>query len=242
MLQIQQKFINFNKTNRSVKPSYIVVHDTADPSATAQNEHDYFNGGDRQASADIFVDDNNIIQIIDTDNCYSWAVGDGRGNFGITNSNSMSVEMCLDASGNPSESTINNTLDTVRYFMSKYEVSIDRVVRHYDASRKCCPCSFSANNWSKWNEFKSRLAGQAPVQNQSIEQNNNVEGDFMAKKYSNGSTSEPVFQTETCTNQIGSLDPWEQCDAIADVDGKIVVLYNSPNGKKVGFVKYRAGL
>ena len=62
------------------------------------------------------------------------------------------------------------------------------------------------------------------------------------KTYKNGSTPETVYQTSKCAVKIGSLDPYEQCQAIADVDGKIVVLYNTANGKKVGFVKYRAGL
>lgn len=75
MLEIQQQIISYNKSARSSVPIYIVVHDTGDAGATAQNEHDYFAGGDRQASADFFVDDNNIIQIIDTDNNYSWHCG-----------------------------------------------------------------------------------------------------------------------------------------------------------------------
>lgn len=242
MLPIQQKFINYNKTGRSVKPQYIIVHDTADPRATAQNEHDYFGGGDRQASADIFVDDNNIIQIIDTDNCYSWAVGDGHGAYGITNGNSMSIEMCLDASGNPTEATINNTLDTVRYFMSKYGLSADRVVRHYDASRKCCPCSFSANNWAKWSEFKSRLTG---TQVQAI--NNNVGDDYMSKVWRNGNSEERVYNDYNLTNQIGIIDPHEEAEAIADLGNRMVVIYNGVDAnkrscKKTGFVVWRGGL
>lgn len=78
----------------------------------------------------------------------------------------------------------------------------------------------------------------------SNSQSNNNNGGFeeMDKVYKNGSTPEPVFMTEQCTQQIGSLDSYELANAIADVDGKIVVLYNTSNGKKVGFVKYRAGL
>jgi glucan-binding YG repeat protein len=157
MLNIQQQIINYNKSSRSSKPIYIVIHDTGDAGATAQNEHDYFSGGDRQASADFFVDDNNIIQIIDTDNCYSWHCGDGYGAYGISNSNSLGIEMCLQSNGQPSQSTINNTLDLVRYLMNKYGIGIDNVVRHYDASRKSCPNSFSPNNWEQWYDFKKQI-------------------------------------------------------------------------------------
>jgi hypothetical protein len=157
MLDIQQQIIRYNKTVRSIQAQYIVIHDTGDAGATAQNEHDYFSGGDRQASADFFVDSNNIIQIIDTDSYYSWHCGDGHGIYGISNANSLGIEMCLESDGNPSDSTVSNTVDLVKYLMSRYGIGIDSVVRHYDASRKCCPNSFSANNWQKWTEFKEKL-------------------------------------------------------------------------------------
>src|SRR5471030_1693523 len=41
--------------------------------------------------------------------------------------------------------------------MNKYNIGIDNVVRHYDASRKSCPGSVMVNNWSKWYDFKDRL-------------------------------------------------------------------------------------
>lgn len=157
MLPIQKQFINYNKSVRTQKPQWIVIHDTSDPNATAQNEHDYFAGGDRQSSADFFVDSNNIIQIIDTDNFYSWAIGDGKGKLGKTNANSCSIEMCLQSNGQPSEATINNTLDLVGVLMVKYNIDINHVIRHYDCSYKCCPRSFSSNGWSKWISFKERL-------------------------------------------------------------------------------------
>lgn len=160
MLNIQQQIIGYNKSIRSSLPIYIVIHDTGDSGATAQNEHDYFSGGDRGASADFFVDSNNIIQIIDTDTYYSWHCGDGGGKYGISNRNSLGIEMCLESNGQPSDITIQNTIDLVKYLMNKYSISIDNVVRHYDASRKSCPNSFSDNNWAKWNEFKNRLTSQ----------------------------------------------------------------------------------
>lgn len=76
MEEIKKKFISYNRTPRSSMVVYIVIHDTGDPGASAQNEHDYFAGGNRNACADFFVDSESIIQIIDTDNFYSWHCGD----------------------------------------------------------------------------------------------------------------------------------------------------------------------
>jgi len=162
MLNIQREIINYNSSARSIQPQWIVIHDTGDAGATAKNEHDYFSGGDRQASADYFVDSNNIIQIIDTDNRYSWAIGDGGGRLGKTNSNSCSIEMCIESNGQPTEATIQNTLDLTKYLMNKYGLDASHVVRHYDCSYKNCPASFNTDgNWNKWSEFKNRLVNSS---------------------------------------------------------------------------------
>lgn len=158
MLPIQKKFVSYNYSRRSSKPKYIAIHDTGNPGASANNHYIYFNGGNRGSSADFFVDSNNIIQIINTDVNYSWAVGDGRGAYGITNANSCSIEMCLEKNGMPSEATVRNTLELTRYLMSYYGISINNVVRHYDCSRKSCPKTFMGNNWAKWHDFKTRLS------------------------------------------------------------------------------------
>ena len=47
--------------------------------------------------------------------------------------------------------------------MQKYNIGVNNVVRHYDASRKNCPSSFSANNWARWIAFKSKLGSTATV-------------------------------------------------------------------------------
>lgn len=159
MLPIQKMFVKYNYSKRSAKPKYICIHDTGNPGASAKNHYNYFNGGNRGASADFFVDSGNIIQIVNTDVNYSWAVGDGKGTYGITNANSCSIEMCLEKDGMPSEATIRNTVELTRHLMSYYGISIEHVKRHYDASHKSCPNSFMANNWAKWHEFKSKVSG-----------------------------------------------------------------------------------
>lgn len=158
MLDIQKQFVNYNRSSRSQAIKYIVIHSTGNTGDTAQNNHDYFAGGNRGASADFFVDDNSIIQIIDSDNYYSWHCGDGHGTYGITNSNSIGIEMCGTNGGNISDTTINNTVELVQYLMEKYSIDIDHVVRHYDASKKYCPYQFQYNDWARWYDFKERVS------------------------------------------------------------------------------------
>ena len=160
MLGITRRISKYNFSSRkgnSIK--YIVLHYTGNKQDSAEGNANYFNGGDRNASAHYFVDNNSIYQVVEESNA-AWSVGDGYGRYGITNYNSINIEMCTSGNYNVSEETENNAIDLVKTLMAKYGVSIDRVVRHYDASRKVCP-NWSDNNWSRWSNFKNKLTNNA---------------------------------------------------------------------------------
>lgn len=157
MPTIQKKQIKYNISNRTSTIKYIAIHDTANPGGTAQNHFDYFNGGNRNASADYFVDKSNIIEISNPDVYYTWEVGDGNGKNGITNQNTVGIEMCLEYDSTIHPNTFNNTVMLTKHLMQRFNIPKSNVVRHFDASGKWCPERFRANNWAKWNEFKSKL-------------------------------------------------------------------------------------
>lgn len=157
MLPIQKKQIAYNTGKRTGAIKYIAIHDTANPGGTAQNHFDYFNGGNRNASADYFTDSGAIIEISNPDKYYCWHVGDGEGRKGITNQNSIGIEICLESNSTIHPNTLNNTINLTKFLMNKYKIPKSNVVRHYDASGKTCPNKLSSNNWAKWNEFKSKL-------------------------------------------------------------------------------------
>lgn len=157
MLPINKKISAYNHFN-SNNIKYIVLHDVGAKS-TAKNNVDYFAGGDRGASAHYFVDDTSIWQSVE-DKHGAWHCGDGYGKYGITNQNSIGIEMCL-PSGAVTAKTEQNTLELVKYLMAKYNVPADRVVRHYDASRKNCPAQFNLDKkWTRWNAFKAKLVAK----------------------------------------------------------------------------------
>lgn len=158
MLTIQRKISAYNNGSRNGNAiKYIVMHYTGNKGDTAKNNVDYFSGGNRSASAHYFVDDNSIWQSVE-DNRASWNCGDGKGAYGITNQNSIGIEMCCNASGEVSATTEANALELVKHLQSKYNIPNSNVVRHYDASRKVCP-NWSANGWARWISFKNKLSG-----------------------------------------------------------------------------------
>lgn len=155
-MKINFKQIIFNITPADRNIEYLVIHDTGNRriGANAEAHFNYFNSENRNASADFFVDDEEILQVNDYNKNFTWHCGDGKGQYGITNRNSIGIEMCVNSDGD-FDKTFENTIFLVKE-IKKVFPNI-KVVRHYDASRKICPASLSHNNWQGWQEFLSRV-------------------------------------------------------------------------------------
>lgn len=153
--------IGYNRSARHEAIRYIVVHDTGNTSAGADAEahYIYFDNGNRNSSADIFVGDRSVWYVNDYTKYCTWHCGDGGGIYGITNQNSVGVELCINAGSNY-EKALQNMAEVVIELMEELGIPIERVVRHYDASRKCCPGSMAANDWKIWKEFQEMLKGE----------------------------------------------------------------------------------
>ena len=160
--------IKHNRSDRNgAAIKYIVVHDTGNFSrgANANAHFEYFNNGSRGSSADFFVDDTQVLCVNNYYKYYTWHCGDGRGKYGVTNSNSVGVEFCVNAGSDRAE-TLKKTVRLVRELMNELSIPTERVVRHYDASRKNCPQSMSKNDWAEWFEFKECLKGDSLTMSQ----------------------------------------------------------------------------
>lgn len=170
-MEIVNKQIAYNRTPRSVAPEYIVIHDTGNRSngADAAAHYSYFNGDNRGSSADIFIDDRSIWVVNDYTKYYTWHCGDGKGQYGISNYNSVGVEICINADGDYSKA-LENTASYVRTLAQELSIPLTHVVRHYDASRKNCPASMSGNNWQRWRDFLVMLGSKEPKKELSLQE------------------------------------------------------------------------
>lgn len=179
-------------------PQYLAIHFTAGSTSTAgaaQNVYNTFVS--RSASADFAVDDRDMVQFNpDIKNYYCWAVGDAKNKYSqggslygkATNKNTISIEICSTCLPKTSttlsvanhsgwsftETALNNAVALAKMIMKKYNIPIDRVVRHYDISGKLCPGIIGWNNEDiynqngsksgersnsdKWLDFKNRLS------------------------------------------------------------------------------------
>ncbi|EFI42486.1 N-acetylmuramoyl-L-alanine amidase family protein [Peptoniphilus sp. oral taxon 386] len=155
---VDKRPIKYNFSSRSMtKIIYIVVHDTGNSNkgANAINHYRYFNGGNRNASAHFFVDENGVVETVEISKA-AWHCGDGHGRYGITNNNSIGIELCVNE-GSDFEKTKANAIKLIRFLMESYGITKNNVVRHFDASRKLCPRSMSADNWKQWWIFKEMI-------------------------------------------------------------------------------------
>jgi len=158
MPDIEKKQIAFNRVVRTSPIRYIVIHDTQNvkKGANADSHFKYFNGGNRNSSADFFVDDTKVLQVNDYTKFCTWQVGDGKGKYGITNQNSIGIEICVNADGDY-DKAFASAVELTKYLMAELNIPAEQVVRHYDASRKNCPASMSADSWLMWEKFKEKI-------------------------------------------------------------------------------------
>lgn len=150
---------------------YLVYHYTANDGDTDMNNAKYYRDNVVGASAHYFVDDDSITQSVQ-DDVAAWAVGGskyascpqtggGKLHGFVTNSNSLSIEMCdmqRDGKIMSSEATQANAIELGKMLMRKYNIPVENVVRHFDVTGKLCPAWLVDND--KWAAFKARLVEQ----------------------------------------------------------------------------------
>ena len=138
------------------KPAYVVIHETDNWSkgADAKAHATAMKNGNLAGTVHYYVDSTSIYQTLDhKDGAY--AVGDGGGRYGITNRNSINIEICV----NP-ESDYYKAVDKAEQLaaslLKQYGWGTERLKRHYDASRKHCPRRIQDEGL--WPEFKRKTA------------------------------------------------------------------------------------
>jgi N-acetylmuramoyl-L-alanine amidase CwlA len=169
---INEKITKVNKTVMTNKKNkYIVVHYVGSVS-TAKNNANYFYSVNRGASANYFVDDNEIWRVV-KDKDMAWHCGTKKTYYHkeCRNNNSIGVEMCCIKKNGKldiSDKTVNNTIELVRDLMKKYDIPVENVIRHYDVTRKKCPAPFVSNK-ARWEDFKAKLVDKPKLKIERIE-------------------------------------------------------------------------
>lgn len=174
---IKYEYININRYSRpGIKNNGIkglVMHYTANNGGTARNHKSYFNNlSGAYASAQLFVDDVEALCIIPLDevayhanDIQKYVNGQPyyplRGIIGNANYSTIGLEMCLDANGNITEATFQNSVKAAKELIKMYpQITADRIWRHYDVTGKNCPAPWVAKP-SELERFKKAVFSQS---------------------------------------------------------------------------------
>lgn len=147
------------------KPAYVVMHETDNwnPGASALAHANAMRNGNLAGTVHFYVDSKEIYQTLDFQDG-AWAVGDGAGRYGITNLNSINIEICV----NP-ESDYYTAVSNAQWLAAKLLKDrgwgTDRLKRHYDASWKHCPRRILDEGlWTEFvNKVQKQLSGTGPA-------------------------------------------------------------------------------
>jgi N-acetylmuramoyl-L-alanine amidase CwlA len=124
---------NFTESNRkSSEIDTLVIHYTGNNGDTAENNGNYFKNNAVETSAHYFVDDTTVVRSV-ADKNIAWHAGDWD-----INCRSIGIEIA----GSTTEctgKTLENVIALTKGLMKKYNISKERVIRHYDANGKLCP-------------------------------------------------------------------------------------------------------
>lgn len=139
--------------NAIAKVKGVVIHYTANPMTTAEQNRDYFEGlkdsGKTYASSHFVIGlQGEIIQCIPTKE-ESYASNN-------RNSDTISIECChTDKTGKFNDATYDSCVELTAWLVTKFDLDPSRdVIRHYDVTGKICPKYF-VDHPDKWKEFKS---------------------------------------------------------------------------------------
>ena len=124
---------NFTESNRKFSEiDTLVIHYTGNDGDTAANNGNYFKNNVVETSAHYFVDDTTVVRSV-ADKNIAWHAGDWD-----INCRSIGIEIA----GSTKECTgrtLENVIALTKELMKKYNISKERVIRHYDANGKLCP-------------------------------------------------------------------------------------------------------
>ncbi len=148
--------VNF-KIGKDKQNKYIVIHYTG-ALGSASNNAKYFKSINRNASAHYFVDECNIVQVVE-DYDIAWHCGTSGKykHIDCRNGNSIGIEICCEEGINGGyvmqKDAIKLAKQLTKMLADKYSIPKENILRHYDVTGKACPVEWAKDNCKEREEF-----------------------------------------------------------------------------------------
>ena len=143
----------------------IVIHYTANPGSSAQNNRDYFEGlkdsHETKVSSHFVVGiEGEIVQCIPSSEI-AYASNS-------RNSDTLSIECChTDETGEFTEATYTSLVRLTGWLCYRFNLTSEDVIRHYDVTGKICP-KYYVDYPDAWEQFKADVGKQIKTVEQEV--------------------------------------------------------------------------
>lgn len=161
---------NYTVSNRT-EIKYLVIHYVG-ATGGAEANCKYYAENTPKASAHYYVGFNGEVYQSVEDKDIAWHCGT-KGTYRhpeCRNQNSIGIEMCVRNNGSKADTskdwyfedaTVKSAIELAKMIMAKYNIPIDRVIRHHDVTGKICPNPYVYNHTKHtWEAFKNALVSK----------------------------------------------------------------------------------
>ena len=151
-----QKETICNQGHGSLSADYLVIHETANPGASAYNHYRLYSRGYSYAVHYVMELDGSVVYHTMADNRKSWSVGNG-------NSRVVSIELCHATSRADFDKQWEEAVKWAGDYLNSHGWGIDRMISHNDArlmfggTDHQDPLSYFAQYGKSWNMFKAAV-------------------------------------------------------------------------------------
>lgn len=151
-----QKETICNQGHGSLSADYLVIHETANPGASAYNHYRLYSRGYSYAVHYVMELDGSVVYHTMADNRKSWSVGNG-------NSRVVSIELCHATSRADFDKQWEEAVKWAGDYLNSRGWGIDRMISHNDArlmfggTDHQDPLSYFAQYGKSWNMFKAAV-------------------------------------------------------------------------------------
>lgn len=134
--------------------SYLFVHETANPGATARNHRDLYSRGDWKYSVQYVCDWTGVVYHTMPDDCLAWAVGNGN-RYGVN------LEICHATNEEDFRKAWDTATDFCAWYLKNRGWTIDRMMSHEDCrirwggTTHTDPIGYFRSHGRTWDDFRN---------------------------------------------------------------------------------------
>lgn len=138
-------------------PSYLAIHETSNPNATARNHAHLYGSGTWQYAVQYVVDWTQVVYHCVPDDRKAWAVGNG-------NSKCVNLEICHATNQEDFDKAYDAAVQFAAWYLQKRGWGMDRLISHDDARRMwggtdhTDPIAYFKQWGKSWSQFKSDVS------------------------------------------------------------------------------------